>query len=94
MILQSIGKENTVIPTRRDTMHITLQIDVPINANDLSGGTSKIYVELKKIVDYLNYHLNNLNRDNLSADFNAEINSIYKKIEVLTSEIEFLKGGE
>ena len=75
-------------------MHITLKIDVPINANDLSGGTSKIYVELKKIVDYLNYHLNNLNRDNLSVDFNAEINSICEKIEVLTSEIELLKGGE
>ena len=68
-------------------MNMKLKLDLPLTVNDMSDGEmAKLVMSVKKLVDDLNFVLENLTEENLGKKFRS-------RIEKLESEIKQLKGG-
>ena len=64
-----------------------LKLDLPLTVNDMSDGEmAKLVMSVKKLVDDLNFVLENLTEENLGKKLRS-------RIEKLESEIKQLKGG-
>ena len=79
-------------------MNTNLSIDIPKEYNDMSDEEiARLSVAIKKLLDDLNYHLTQLDENNLSKKFAERIDKIEemakesaKKTEALNEEIEML----
>lgn len=72
-------------------MYINLKLDIPKEYNDISNGEiAKLSMELKKIVDDLNFYLNRLDGENFTDKYNAEIESLAKRIAALETSVSTL----
>ena len=68
-------------------MNMKLKLDLPLTVNDMSDGEmAKLVMSVKKLVDDLNFVLENLTEENLGKKLRS-------RIEKLESEIKQLKGG-
>lgn len=65
-----------------------LKLDLPVTVNDMSDGElAKVIISMKKLVDDLNFILENLTEENLGK-------KLRDKIQGFEDEIKRLKGGE
>lgn len=65
-----------------------LKLDLPVMVNDMSDGElAKVIISMKKLVDDLNFILENLTEENLGK-------KLRDKIQGFEDEIKRLKGGE
>ena len=69
-------------------MNMKLKLDLPVTVNDMSDGElAKVILSIKKLVDDLNFILENLEEENLGK-------KLRDKIQGFEDEIKRLKGGE
>ena len=67
---------------------MNLKLDLPVTVNDMSDGElAKVIISMKKLVDDLNFILENLTEENLGK-------KLRDKIQGFEDEIKRLKGGE
>lgn len=68
-------------------MHINLKLDIPKEYNDISKlEIAKLSMELKKIVDDLNFYLNCIDEENFTDKYNAKIEELIERISTLELE--------
>lgn len=65
-----------------------LKLDLPVTVNDMSDGEiAKLVLTIKKLVDDLNYILENLSEENFGK-------KLREKIQKIETDIKQLKDGE
>jgi hypothetical protein len=73
-------------------MRIRLSVDIPKEYNDMSEGkVAKLAIELKKLVNDLNFYLNEFDSENFSDEYNrkmAEIENALSDLKERTKAIE------
>lgn len=73
-------------------MRIRLSVDIPKEYNDMSEGkVAKLAIELKKLVNDLNFYLNEFDSENFSDEYNrkmAEIENALSDVKERTKAIE------
>ena len=58
-------------------MRIRLSVDIPKEYNDMSEGkVAKLAIELKKLVNDLNFYLNEFDSENFSDEYNRKMSEI------------------
>ena len=74
---------------------MNLTFDLPIQYNDLSQSEiGQLSIKIKKLVDDLNYILNNISEENISSALKDKLNSTADNAEKALSEIKEMKEGE
>jgi len=62
-------------------MRISLSVDIPKEYNDMSKGeVARLSIEIKKLVDDLNFYLNKIDDDNFSDEYNKKTAGIEKAL--------------
>lgn len=70
-------------------MRISLTLDIPKELNDMSRGeTAKLAMELKKIIDELNFHLNRIDDENFSDEFRQRFENRMATVETKIAALE------
>lgn len=73
-------------------MRIRLSVDIPKEYNDMSEGkVAKLAIELKKLVNDLNFYLNEFDSENFSDEYNrkmAKIENALSDVKERTKAIE------
>lgn len=62
-------------------MRISLSVDIPKEYNDMSKGeVARLSIEIKKLVDDLNFYLNKIDDENFSDEYNEKTAGVEKTL--------------